>query len=89
MHIVTHSRSSVRGDHSLAEVGQSLCSILDSDLPNVWPSRTYEETPVQVVVPGYSANVEPVPGPTRLMSRESDVSLRHGVRIHGPQCRGK
>eukprot|EP00961_Rhodomonas_salina_P032554 439058-Rhodomonas_salina.1 len=64
MHVVTHSRSSVGGDHSLTEVGQSPCSILDSDLPNVLPSRTYEETLVQVVVPGYSANVEPVPGPS-------------------------
>eukprot|EP00961_Rhodomonas_salina_P262234 3543857-Rhodomonas_salina.1 len=70
MHVITHSRSSVGGDHSLAEAGKSQRSILDLDLPNVWPSRTYWETPVQVVVPGYSTNVEPVPGPTRSMSRE-------------------
>eukprot|EP00961_Rhodomonas_salina_P190492 2570294-Rhodomonas_salina.1 len=70
MHIVTHSRSSIRGDHSLAEVGQSQHSILDSHLPNVRPSRTYEVFQVQLIVPGSSANVEPVPGPTRSMSRE-------------------
>eukprot|EP00961_Rhodomonas_salina_P008273 112360-Rhodomonas_salina.3 len=34
-------------------------------------------------------SVEPVPGPTVSMSRESDVSQRCGVRIHWPQCTGK
>eukprot|EP00961_Rhodomonas_salina_P132149 1778685-Rhodomonas_salina.1 len=29
-------------------------------------------------------NVEPIPGPSK-----SDVSQRHGVRIHRPQSRGK